>query len=489
MTEKNQWDSTITFLLAMIGSAVGLGNIWRFPYVAYTNGGGAFIIPYIVAILCVGIPFIYVEYGAGYKFKASLSKILNQINEKYEYIGWCILIIPYLILTYYTCIIGWNIIYLFLSFTKGWGSNTDSFFTNTMLQSSTNPIGILNIVLPIFLCVLIVWFIIWFISHKDLNKGLGRVCKILIPLLFFIMAGIVIYAITLPGAYTGIQALFTPKWDQIFNLNIWLAAFGQIVFSLSLGLCIMLTYASYLPEGEDLVKNGLIVAISNSGFEIFTAVGMFSILGFMSLSQNLPIDKVVTDGAGLAFIALPNVFNAMGHVGYILGPLFFICLFFAALTSALSLVEPLSSALIDKFGLSRKRATLYICVVGFLISIMFTTSYGVSLLTYFDGFLNQFGLLLTLIIECIIFGWIYSIDDIMGAINKHSKIQLGRTWKFIIRYFIPLIIGIMWVKGNFDTFFTDDFMKTIIQLLIIAVMIIVPIIFTKMPAKVDDYYK
>ncbi len=492
MTEKNQWENAFTFMMAMIGSAVGLGNIWRFPYIAYSNGGGEFIIPYIVAILCVGIPFIYVEYGAGYRFKASLSKILRKINKDYEYIGWFILIIPYLILTYYTCIIGWNIIYLFLSFFKGWGPDTDSFFTQSMLHSTTNPMGIFSIVIPIFLAVAFVWVIIWFISHKDLNKGLGKVCKILIPLLFFIMAGIVLYSITLPGASTGITALFTPHWHHgplmdLLDVNLWLAAFGQIVFSLSLGLCIMLTYSSYLPKGVDLVKNGFIVAITNSAFEIFTAVGMFSIIGYMSVSSHVPIDNVITDGAGLAFIVLPSVFNTMGHAGYIVGPLFFICLFFAALTSALSLIEPLSSALSDKFGIEREKATKYICIVGFLISIIYTSGYGVTLLTYFDDFLNQFGLLLTIIIECIIFGWIYKIEDIMETLNENSKLKIGKTWKFIIKYFIPLVIGVMWIKGNFDNFINEGVTKAVIQIILLAVMIIVPIIFTRLPAKVEDY--
>lgn len=487
MTEKNQWKNNMTFLLAMIGSAVGLGNIWRFPYISYTNGGGAFLVPYIIAIACVGLPFIYIEYGAGYRFKASLSKILRKINRKFEYIGWFILMVPYLILTYYTCILGWNIIYLFLSFNKGWGQDTNGFFMNSVLQASNNPMSALHMVLPVLFAIFIVWFILWFISHKDLNDGLGNVCAVLIPVLFVLMAGIVIYSLTLPGAYIGVKALFTPDWSQITNINIWLAAFGQIVFSLSLGLCIMLTYASYLPKGVDLVKNGLTVGLTNSGFEVFTAVGMFSILGFMSLSSGLPLDKVVSAGTGLAFIALPSVFDKMGFVGYIIGPLFFICLFFAGLTSALSLVEPISSALIDKFGISRKRASTYICIVGFLIAIIYSTSYGNNILTYFDQFLNQFGLLLTMIIECVIFGWIYKIDDIVDSINKYSKHKIGKTWKFIIRYFIPIVIGIMWITGNIQNFASGDSNQIIIQGLLLLVMIVVPILFTKAKPKVDDY--
>lgn len=488
MTENsNQWNSTLGFLLAMIGSAVGLGNIWRFPYIAYTNGGGTFLIPYIIAILCVGAPFVFIEYGAGYKFKAGLSKTLRTINKKYEYIAWAIQMIPFLILTYYTCIIGWNIIYLVLSFFKGWGTDTNTFFTTTLLQSSTNPIGLLHIVLPIFIAVAIAWFIIWFVSHRNLNDGIEAVCKIVIPLLFILMAGIVIYSLTLPGAFKGVSVLFTPNWSQISNINIWLAAFGQIVFSLSLGLCIMFTYASYLPEDIDLVKNGLTVAFTNSGFEVFTAIGMFSILGFMSLVSNIPIDQVVTQGAGLAFVVLPRVFNTMGLVGYVIGPIFFLCLFFAGFTSAIALVEPLNSSISEKFNLSRKKSVTIICSIGFLISILYTTTYGSALLTYFDGFLNQFGLLLTVIIECIIFGWIYGLDGLLESINRGSKHKLGRTWKFMIKYFIPIIVGIMWLQGNYTSFTSSDHIQVLIQFILLAVLFIVPIILYKIPAKVKDY--
>ena len=177
----------------------------------------------------------------------------------------------------------------------------------------------------------------------------------------------------------------------------------------------------------------------------------------------------------------------MGIAGYVIGPLFFICLFFAAFTSALALVEPLSSALIDKFNISRKKATTLICGIGFLISIIFTSSYGVDLLTYFDQFLNQFGLLLTIILECVIFAWIYKIEDIIEILNKNSNIKLGRKWKFIIKYFIPIIVGVLWINGNFDTFITNNHMQTIIQLIIFATIIIIPLILTKMSPRSKKY--
>lgn len=207
----------------------------------------------------------------------------------------------------------------------------------------------------------------------------------------------------------------------------------------------------------------------------------------MSFSTGLPLNQVVTEGTGLAFVAFPNVFNAMGLIGYILGPLFFLCLFFAGITSAISLVEPISASITEKLNMSRKEAVTYICIIGFLISIIYSTAYGSSILEIFDGFLNKFGLLLTMIIECIIFGWIYGLDKLLVKINEGSKIKLGNWWKFIIKFFIPFVVGILWIKGNIDTFTNSNLIQIIIQLILLIVLILIPIILTKLPSKSKDY--
>ena len=286
--DKQKWSSNLNFLLAMIGSAVGLGNIWRYPYVAYTNGGGAFLVPYIISIICMGIPLLFFEYGSGYTFKAGINRIVRKINKKYEYFGWFMLTSTFLILSYYCTVVAWDAIYIPLSFFKGWGTDTNAFFNNVVLEAS-NPGGIFHIAVYVMIAMLIIWFIMWFISHRNLNDGVGRFNKIFIPLLFVMMIIIVLFAVTLPGASIGIMTLLTPQPSTLTNVNIWLSAFGQILFSLSVGMCISIAYASYLPEETNIPKNALIVAISNCSFELFTAIGVFSILGFMSTTNNIPI--------------------------------------------------------------------------------------------------------------------------------------------------------------------------------------------------------
>lgn len=482
MEEKSheKWNSDLSFLLAMIGSAVGLGNIWRFPYVAYTNGGGAFLFPYIVSILIIGIPFLFVEYGAGYKFKAGISTIAHRINSKYEYIGWFIQTAPFLILTYYICVVAWDLLYVPLSFVKGWGSNPEYFFNTVLLESSSDPSGLFHVSIYVLVALLIVWFIVWFISHRNLNDGIGKANRILTPLLFLMMIIIVLFSVTLPGSEVGIAALFTPDWNAVMNPEIWTAAFGQILFSLSIGMTITLSYASYLPDDTNIPRSALTVALANCGFEVFTAIGVFSILGFMSVTNNIPIGELVTQGTGLAFVAFPEIFNVMGTLGYVIGPLFFMCLLFAGITSNISIIEPITLSLRDKFAISRSGAVTLVCIVAFVISLLYTTSYGGTLLGMVDTFTNQFGLLLNVLLETILIAMIYGLDKILPEINKNATfLKLGRKWLILITYIIPVIVLILWIQAVFaNVIFVDNF-TMIVEVILLAIMLILPLIVTR----------
>ena len=487
-TKKQEWNSNLAFMMAMIGSAVGLGNIWRFPNVLYSNGGGSFMIPYIVSLFLLGISFVLVEYAVGFKFKKSLARILFAVSKKLEPVAWFILLIVFLITTYYVCVVGWDLIYIFLSFTKAWGSNPDLFFTNSVLHSTTSMSGLFTIVPAVLGSVFAIWFIAWFILKRDLNEGIGNVSKILLPLLCIIVVVIVAFSLTLPGASIGYTQIFRPDWSALTNLDVWLAAFGQIVFSLSLGMAIAMTYASYLPEGSKLVDNAVIVAFSNSGFEVFNSIGIFSILGFMTLSSGIPFNELVTSGTGLAFVVFPQVFNTMGPAAHIIGPLFFICILFAGITSVIALLEGVCYSISEKFLIERKKTATVVCIVGFLISAIFATGIGSTLLGIFDGYLNNFALLFAVLLECIIFGWIYKFDDLIETLNNNSKIQVGKTWKTVIKYILPICIAGLWIQGVYSTVSEANSLSTTVMLILTVILIVVPAIFAKLPAINKDYY-
>lgn len=397
--------------MAMIGSAVGLGNIWRYPYVLYANGGGAFYIPYILAILIMGIPFLILEYGVGYNFKSSFPKAMKQLGSRWEYFGWILPAVVFVLMIYYSTILGWDGIYVFLSFFKGWGANPNVYFTSTLLQSSNSLSGVFNFIPLIAGAMLVGWIIIWLISHKDLEGGLGKVSKILVPTLFCIMAFIVVFSLMLPSASIGLAELFSPDWSLLDNYEIWSAAFGQILFSLSLGFSLAFAYAGYKGKDSDLITNSIYIVLANCLFENFAALGVFSILGYMSLQSGTAVADIVTQGTGLIFIVYPTVFNVLGQWAYVLGPIFFFTVYLAGLTSILSMIEPFSFSIQNKFGLSRKKTMTILIIVGSVASMIFATSSGDVLIGYVDSFVNQILVLFSIVFECILFSWIFNAEN------------------------------------------------------------------------------
>ena len=478
MSEQAQWDSSLSFILAMIGAAVGLGNIWRFSYVLYSNGGGSFFIPYFIAIAIMGVPFLILEYGVGFSFKESFSKIMRKINPKFEIIAWILVLFVFIVTIYYMVILSWDLVYLLSSFTFHWGTDTAAYFVQSV-GGSSNLSNASFLLIPTTVGVLILWVVLWFISHRDVDKGIGKVSKLLIPALFVIMGIIIVYALTLPGASIGINTLLTPNWGMLLDVNIWLAAFAQIIFSLSMGQAIALTYASYLPENSKLIDNVLIVVASNSLFEICTAFGVFSILGYMSTTSGTPMVQLVTEGTGLVFIVFPMIFNIMGPIGRILAPLLFLAILFAGITSALGFFEPMLSSTSAKLGWSRKRTSTILSIIGCAFSLLLTTGISSYLVGIIDSFVNEFGILILIGIQCIIFAWFYGIEHFIPALNEASTFKVGKTWTFIIKYLLPLVLIVMWAIGIFKLFSSAKTFEIIIDLIIIISVMAAAFVLTK----------
>lgn len=483
MVEKNQWDSPLSFVLAMVGAAVGLGNIWRFSYVLYSNGGGAFFIPYLVAIAILGIPFLILEYGIGFSFKDSFTNIFKRINPKFEILSWILVLLVFCVVIYYVVIISWDFIYLLSSFNFSWGSDPALYFVKSV-GGSSNLSNFTSILVPTLVGVLLVWFSIWYISHKDLNNGIGMVSKILIPTLFVIMAIIIIYSIFLPGSDIGIATLLNPNWSSLTDANIWLATFSQIVFSLSLGQAISLSYASYLPDNSKLSDNVLVVVLCNCLFEVCTAFGIFSVLGYMSLTSGTPMIQLITEGTGLVFIVFPMIFNIMGPIGHIFAPLLFIAILFAGITSAIGIFEPMVNSTLHKFDWSRKKTVTVLSIIGCSLSLVFTTGCGSYLVEVVDSFINAFGVIILIAIQCIVFAWFYDIDSLIPLLNENNKFKVGKVWKLIVKYILPIFLILIWVMGVYELILeADSFRLTTYGIITVAVFIL-SIILTKINSKV-----
>ena len=353
----------------------------------------------------------------------------------------------FLILTYYSMILSCSLKYFTLSFTKSWGSDPEKFFNEDFLNVSSSPFEFGGIVLSVLIGVALLWLVNWFICYKGIKMGIEKANKVLLPLLILIMIIIVIRGVTLEGATVGLNKLFTPNWSKMKDLDVWTSAYGQVFYSLSVGMGIMMTYSSYLPSKSDINNSAFMTGFANCGFEFLCAIGVFSILGFMATSQGVPVDKVVSNGISLAFVVFPKVFSIMGAWGNILGVLFFLCLTFAGLTSTVSLVEAVSAPIIDKTGWARRRVVTVICLAGFIISITFATNAGIYILDIVDSFINNYGVIVVGLLEAIVVGWIIKPSTIREHTNSVSYFRIGKWWDISIKFIIPIILATIIVSS------------------------------------------
>lgn len=345
------------------------------------------------------------------------------------------------IVLYYMVIISWCLNYFFLSFSLGWGDDPDSYFFKTFLEVSSGPSEIGDVKFPILAGLVVIWFINWAILYRGVQRGVELANKIFMPLLFALTAILVLWSLTLDGAMTGIKAYLTPDFSKISKPQVWIDAYSQIFFTLSLGFGIMIAYASYLPSKTNITKNALLTAFINSGFSIFAGFAVFSVLGFMAVSQGKDISEVVSQSIGLAFVAYPKAVSLMPG-GNLFGAIFFLCLVVAGISSSISIIEAFTAAMVDKFAVRREIFITVICLIGFLGSIMFTTQAGLFWLDIVDHFLTHYGLIVVGIAECVLVGWFFKLNVVREHLNKISSIKLGLWWDILIKYFVPLVLVI-----------------------------------------------
>ncbi len=448
---RGAFSSRKVFILAAIGSAVGLGNIWRFPYVAYENGGGAFIIPYLVALLCAGIPFLFLDYALGHKFRGSAPLSFARLSRPAEALGWWQVGICFLIAVYYAAVIAWAVRYTFFSIDKAWGSDPTGFFFGEFLKAGDPGVDS-TVVAGVLVPLLLVWAVLVVIMVLGVQKGVGATATVFIPILVVCFALLVIRSLFLDGAAEGLEALFTPNWESLTHPGVWGAAFGQIFFSLSIGFGIMITYSSYVERDTDMTGSGLVVGFANSGFELLAGIGVFAALGFMAQASGLEVSEVASDGIGLAFIAFPTIISEAPG-GAVIGVLFFLSLVIAGITSLVSIMEVVISAVRDKFALSRVAASLAVCIPAALLSLVFfSTTSGIYVLDIVDHFINQFGILLVAVISMIVVGWgVRALPALAAHLNLTGSVRLGLWWRVLIGLIAPA--ALIYILGQ--AFWTD----------------------------------
>ncbi|MFP5074164.1 sodium-dependent transporter [Neisseria sp. WLZKY-1] len=427
-SKRETFSSRKAFIFAAIGSAVGLGNIWRFPYVAYDNGGGAFVLPYLVALLTAGIPLLLLDYAVGHRYRGSPPLAFRRISRLFEPMGWWNVMANVVICVYYAVILGWAASYTWFSFTGAWGADPQAFFFNDYLKMAKDAGVSFDFVGGVFGPLVAVWLFTVAIMAFGVQKGVARASSFFMPLLVVMFVVMVAISLTLPGAAKGLDALFTPDWSKLKNPSVWVAAYGQIFFSLSICFGIMITYSSYLKKKSDLAGTGLVVGFANSSFELLAGIGVFAALGFMAQAAGKEVGEVAASGIGLAFVAFPTIIN-QAPFGQLLGLLFFGSLVFAGITSLISIVEVIVAAVQDKWRINRVAATLTVSLPMMVISsLLFGTTTGLPVLDVLDKFVNIYGIVAAGFVYVLLIALSGNLPKLAKHINAISSFKVGTVW-------------------------------------------------------------
>ena len=440
--KRGTWGSRSQFILASIGSAVGLGNAWRFPGLAAKHGGGAFLMVYLLAMLVIGIPFLMMEISIGRKMHRGVPGALRAIKKQTEPIGWFAVSNAFVISTYYAVVFAWVIMMAFASY-KFAGLTGDSEAASgiwaTMIKTTGTTSGYGTISLPVLGCLVIAWVLI----YACIRNGTGTVGKVVKYTVFLPVVCLVILAakgIFMPGAMAGLTKFFVPDFTSLASAEIWIDAIGQVFYSLSIMMAIMVAYGSFLSEDSNVAKDCIIIAFSDFAISVLSGIVLFT-----TMSGTGQLDNMTASGIGTAFIVYPQsivLLTKSGVANAIFAFVFYFCLCTLAIDSAFSIIEGVSTAISDKFKLSHKKTTLVLCIVASIISLWFITGAGLAWLDIVDNWCNAFSLILVGILEAITIGWLFDPRKVLKEVNRNTVGFKMPAWWFVIsiKFLAPLTL-------------------------------------------------
>ncbi len=451
MEKRSSFSGSIGFVLAAAGSAVGLGNIWRFPYLAAKDGGGLFLVIYIILALTFGFTLLMTEVSIGRKTKQSCLTAYGKLHKKFGWLGGLASIVPFIIMPYYCVIGGWVLKYALVFITgQGAAAAGDNFFVS-FITGYAEPI-VYNFVFLLMTAIVI---------YRGVNKGIEALSKVLMPILFVLIIGISIYSLTLAGSEesggrTGVQGLgkyVIPNFEGATFGSVMttiMDAMGQLFYSISVAMGIMVTYGSYFKDKDNLIK-------SVNQIEIFDTVVAF-LAGVMIIPAVYVFnpDDLSKAGPGLLFQAMPKIFAQMGVVGNVLGAVFFLMVLFAALTSCISIMEAICSGMIDK-GMSRKKSTVTEGLIALVLSTVVCLGYNVfyfeaplpngavgQILDIMDYTSNNVLMPILAIGTCILVGWVIKPKTIIDEATKNGERFMRRgLYVVMVKFIVPVLLVLL----------------------------------------------
>lgn len=445
--EKNRsnFSGKIGFVLAAAGSAVGLGNLWRFPYLAAKYGGGTFLLVYVILAVTFGFALTIGEVAIGRKSGLSVIGAFNKLSKKYTFIGYLAALVPIIIMPYYCVIGGWVVKYLTVFLTGNAATAAQDTYFGAFTSQAVEPI------VWLFLFVVATTVIV----YRGVEEGVEKVSKFLMPILVLLTVGIAIYSVCLPGAFDGLLYYITPNFKN-FSMTTIVGAMGQLFYSMSLAMGIMITYGSYMKKDVDLEKSVKQIELFDTGIAFFA--GMMIIPAVFAFSGGDA--SMINAGPGLMFMTLPKVFASM-PMGNFIGAAFFLLVLFAALTSSISLMETIVSIFCDKFGWERHRAIIFVFVMSMFIALPSTLGFGIwsgitplgmDFLTFFDFISNSVLMPIVAFLTCIFIGFVIKPQAIVEEVKISSKFKNEKLFTVVIKYVAPVCIVIILISSVMSAF-------------------------------------
>jgi len=429
---RENWSSGLGFTLAAVGSAVGLGNMWRFSYMAAENGGAAFVVLYMLMTALVGLPVMLAELTLGRgSARSPIQALVHYGGPRWRPLGILFVLSGFLILAYYSVIAGWTLRYAVEALVTGFPANAGEYFD----QVSTG--------LPALLWHLVFMAATIVVVSGGVNRGIERTALVLMPLLGVIVIGLAVYAATLEGASQGYAYYFKPDFREVLSFSVLKDAAGQAFFSLSLGMGAILTYASYLSRDHDLPREAVLIAVSDFGVALMAGLVVFPMIFAFGLQADVGASTI-----GALFITLPKAFASMGDVGVVVGALFFLALVVGGLTSAISLLEVVVATVMDGLGFERIRAAW---VFGLLIALLgVPAALSLDVLGLMDQIAGTLFLILGGLAMALFVGFVMP-DPLDEAAMGASGLRWFFLWRGLLRWVVPAVLGLVLVFACMDT--------------------------------------
>lgn len=456
MEKRGQWSSRLTFILAAIGSAVGLGNAWRFPGLAAKHGGGTFLVVYLAAMLLMGIPLLMMEISISRKLRKGAIESMRGIGKKWEFVGWSATSNAFVIVCYYSVVFAWVI----LMFVNSWqfagmtGKSKPASELFFKLTETTGKIEGLGIPWIVLLCLVIAWALIFYCIRNG-AKSVGKVVKFTVFAPVVLLVIMAVKGCTMPGAAAGLAKLFIPDPTAFSDPTLWIDAIGQVFYSLSIMMAIMFAYGSYLGDDANVAGDAMIIAFSDMAISVLSGVVMFATMGGTGM-----LDSITASGIGTAFIVYPQAIVNLTNIGWLnalFGAIFYLMLITLAIDSAFSIVEGVSASISDKFHIKPKKVTITVCIIAGIISLLFVTQAGLAWLDIVDNWANSFNLIIIGVLECIAIGWTFNLRKVLKEVNKNTKRFRTPYWWFAasVKFISPVLLAALFI-WNIVTLFVQS---------------------------------